>query len=67
MTNSSMRYRLVPARGGPSWHAESYEEAKQEGEEGYALTGVPVLLCEAPIGGLVRHIETIGGKARRRR
>lgn len=67
-----MRYRLIPTRlRHASWHIDGLEEARASAEASYLESGAnpddrtPVLLCEAPLGGLVRHLETIGGNARR--
>lgn len=75
-----MRYRLVPSRGGVSRFVEGLENARAEGEAAYAasertetvagketLVGDPVLLCEAPEGGLVTQVEMIGASKVRRR
>jgi hypothetical protein len=58
-----MRYRLIPARDPRAlmWHAEGLEAARASASESYASDGVPVLVCEAPLGGLVRHVETSVG------
>lgn len=68
-----MRYRLIPSRDPRAlmWHAEGLEDARASAEESYLASGAkpeertPVLVCEAPIGGLVRHLETIGGPSAR--
>lgn len=64
-----MRYRLMSSkRDGHtwlrSWYRETLLDARLDAEASYAGNGIPVLVLEAPIGGLVRHVETIGGVSR---
>ena len=49
----SDRYRLVPARGQhKSWFVYGAEEARKAAEHHYETTGVAVLVCKFPPGGL---------------
>lgn len=68
-----MRYRLIPSRDPRAlmWHEDDLDDARASAERSYLASGtkpeerIPVLLCEAPTGGIVRHVETIGGASAR--
>jgi hypothetical protein len=65
-----MRYRLIRARRdangwAPIWHVQGLVEARASAREAYVASGVPILLCEAPLGGILRALETVGGSDRR--
>lgn len=68
-----MRYRLLPSRDPRAlmWHEEGLDAARASAQAFHEESAtkpeerMPVLLCEAPLGGLVRHLETVGGLTRR--
>jgi hypothetical protein len=59
-----MRYRLIPTQG---QHASEHLETTDAGclerfaEALHLDLGMPVLVCEAPEGGLTRALFTVGG------
>lgn len=57
-----MRYRLITARGRPhSFHIwGDQSEALLAAAERYTETQIPVLVCEAPEGGIVRQLCIVG-------
>jgi hypothetical protein len=65
-----MRYRLIPTRGrSQSEYAWGGSEvhAYNAAEVAYARTKVPVLIVEAPEGGIVRQVGIVGQDAKKAR
>lgn len=65
-----MRYRLVPARGmGEVEHLEtdSLEWLGFYADGMHKRLDMPVVVCEAPEGGLVKRLYTVGGQQKGRR
>lgn len=58
-----MRYRLIPTRGQqPTQHLETDDSEWLNAYANAMATGagVPVLVCEAPAGGIVRQLSVVG-------
>jgi hypothetical protein len=66
-----MRYRLIASNGDITWHEEGLEAARASASDYHLASGAKpeertsVLLCEAPLGAIVRHVETIPARIRR--
>ena len=56
-----MRYKLIPTRGRGSFYIESSSlHVSRLAEDHWLETGVPVLVVEAPEGGIVRRVGIVG-------
>lgn len=55
------RHRLIKANGAGVWYVWGLVGALDAARECFAKTGVSVLVCEAPEGGIVREVELVGG------
>ena len=64
------RFRLIPTRnaGHQSLHVWGDEQtALQAAHELFREHGIPILVCEAPLDGVVTTLDFVGVKKRRRR
>jgi hypothetical protein len=54
-----MRYKLLPTRGRltAAWFLEgTAEDALESATERYALDEIPIMVCEAPLEGIVKQL-----------